>query len=225
MDNEYKYLDLLERKLDPLQRKVCCRTDNTVVAAGAGSGKTQVLATRFAWLVMSMGIPASKILTITFTKKATGEMYERIYQTLSFFASNPQTPETERQRAKEALEDFSNVHIQTFDSYCKGIVAQAANSYGIRPDFSVGDGDAESEIKKQALPFVFENRESAGIKTFAQVGGYQNFADKILSSTIIKNTSIITPEGFLTSKKGPASGEDGLKFPDPGGYVVSAENC
>lgn len=200
MDNEYKYLDLLERKLDPLQRKVCCRTDNTVVAAGAGSGKTQVLATRFAWLVMSVGIPASKILTITFTKKATGEMYERIYQTLSFFAENPQTPETERQRAKEALEDFSNVHIQTFDSYCKGIVAQAANSYGIRPDFSVGDGDAESEIKKQALPFVFENRESAGIKTFAQVGGYQNFADKILSSTIIKNTSIITPEGFFVKK-------------------------
>ena len=114
--DEYKYLDLLERKLDQYQKAACCRTENTVVAAGAGSGKTQVLATRFAWLVMSKGIPASKILTITFTKKATGEMYERIYKTLSFFTENPQTPEKEKQRAREALEDFSNVHIQTLDS-------------------------------------------------------------------------------------------------------------
>ena len=54
--DEYKYLDLLERKLDQYQKTACCRTENTVVAAGAGSGKTQVLATRFAWLVMSKGI-------------------------------------------------------------------------------------------------------------------------------------------------------------------------
>ena len=200
MDNEYKYLDLLERKLDPIQRKVCCRTENTVVAAGAGSGKTQVLATRFAWLVMSKGIPASKILTITFTNKATGEMYERIYKTLKTFASKEKTPELEKKRAQEALEDFSNVHIQTFDSYCKGIVEQACNSYGIRPDFSVGDGDSTSDIQKQALPFVFENRNSLGIKAFATVGNYQNFADKVLADTIIEHTSIITPPHFFVNK-------------------------
>ena len=119
---------------------------------------------------------------------------------MNFFANNPETPELEKSRAKEALEDFSNVHIQTFDSYCKGIVSQASNSYGIRPDFSVGEGDSESDIKKQALPFVFENRNSAGIKTFASVGRYQDFADKILSSTIINNTSIITPSDFFVKK-------------------------
>ena len=198
--NEYKYLDLLERKLDQYQKAACCRTENTVVAAGAGSGKTQVLATRFAWLVMSKGVPASKILTITFTKKATGEMYERIYKTLSFFAENPQTPEKEKQRAREALEDFSNVHIQTFDSFCKGIVGQASSEYGIRPDFSVGEGDSETDIRKQALPFVFENRNSEGIKSFAGAGKYQDFADKILADTIIYNTSIITPENFFVKK-------------------------
>ena len=198
--DEYKYLDLLERKLDQYQKAACCRTENTVVAAGAGSGKTQVLATRFAWLVMSKGVPASKILTITFTKKATGEMYERIYKTLSFFAENPQTPEKEKQRAREALEDFSNVHIQTFDSFCKGIVGQASSEYGIRPDFSVGEGDSETDIRKQALPFVFENRNSEGIKSFAGAGKYQDFADKILADTIIYNTSIITPPNFFEKK-------------------------
>lgn len=203
IENEYKYLDLLaeiNRKLDIHQKEACCRTDNTVVAAGAGSGKTQVLATRFAWLVMSKGIPASKILTITFTKKATGEMYERIYKTLSFFAEHAQTPSAEKERARQALADFSNVHIQTFDSYCKGIVEQASTEYGIRPDFSLGEGDSESDIKKQALPFVFEKRESQGIKTFAGAGKYQDFADKLLAKTIIDNTSIITPENFFLQK-------------------------
>ena len=104
--NEYAYLDLLPKKLDSKQKAVCFRTGNTIVAAGAGSGKTQVLATRFAWLVMSMGIPAPKILTLTFTKKAAGEMYERIYKTLSFFAENPETPELEKRRSRIALEDF-----------------------------------------------------------------------------------------------------------------------
>ena len=33
MAKEYEYLDLLERKLDEQQRQVCCRTDNSVVAA------------------------------------------------------------------------------------------------------------------------------------------------------------------------------------------------
>ena len=52
MKNDYAYLDLLEHPLDDQQKKVCCSVQNAVVAAGAGSGKTQVLATRFAWLVM-----------------------------------------------------------------------------------------------------------------------------------------------------------------------------
>lgn len=203
MNENYEYLNLLERinkKLDPRQNAVCCRTENTIVAAGAGSGKTQVLATRFAWLVMSMGIPASKILTLTFTKKATGEMYERIYKTLSFFAAQPETPEKEKKLAIKAIEDFSNVHIQTLDSYCKGIVKQAATSYGIRPDFSVGSADSETDIKTQALPFVFENSSSPAVKAFANAGSYQSFANEIIAKTIINYTSIITPPDYFTGK-------------------------
>ena len=174
--NEYAYLDLLPKKLDSKQKAVCFRTDNTIVAAGAGSGKTQVLATRFAWLVMSMGIPAPKILTLTFTKKAAGEMYERIYGTLNFFANNPKTPEREKQRARTALEDFSETHIQTLDSYCNSIVKQAANRYGIRPDFTSGGSDSFEDIKKLALPYVFANKERSCVQTFARAGKLEDFA-------------------------------------------------
>ena len=161
MAKEYEYLDLLERKLDEQQRQVCCRTDNSVVAAGAGSGKTQVLATRFAWLVMSKNIKASSILTLTFTNKAACEMYSRIYQTLKKFSLDERVPAKERKNAQEAVKDFANVHIQTLDSYCGGVVRQAANRYGIKPDFSTGSNDSSKNIQNLALQFyIFQNQES-----------------------------------------------------------------
>ena len=122
MSENYDYLNLLSRKLDASQKNVCCRTENTVVAAGAGSGKTQVLATRFAWLVMAKNIPVSEILTLTFTNKAAAEMYSRIYETLSFFAQNEAVPSREKENARRAAEDFSSAHIQTLDSYCASLV-------------------------------------------------------------------------------------------------------
>ncbi|MBO4532311.1 MAG: UvrD-helicase domain-containing protein [Treponema sp.] len=198
--NQYAYLDLLEKKLDSKQKTVCCRTGNTIVAAGAGSGKTQVLATRFAWLVMSQGIRASQILTLTFTKKAAGEMYERIYKTLSFFAENPKTPAVEKKRAQTALEEFSEAHIQTLDSYCNSVVKQAANRYGIRPDFSAGAGDALEDIKKLALPYVFSNRKRVCVQQYADAGRLEDFAYDILAKAVSEYTTLADPADYFSSK-------------------------
>ena len=198
--NQYAYLDLLEKKLDSKQKAVCCRTGNTIVAAGAGSGKTQVLATRFAWLVMSQGIRASQILTLTFTKKAAGEMYERIYRTLLFFADNPQTPALEKKRAQTALEEFSEAHIQTLDSYCNSIVKQAANRYGIRPDFSAGANDAFEDIKKLALPFVLSNPKRSCIQQYADAGRLEDFAYDILAKAVSEYTTLADPSDYFLSK-------------------------
>lgn len=201
LNDQYAYLNLLERPLDKAQLDICCRSGNTIAAAGAGSGKTQVLATRFAWLVMSEGVDVSKILTLTFTKKAAGEMYERIYATLRFFAeklAGRSEFATEQRRAQQALESFAAAHIQTLDSYCSGIVRQAANRYGIRPDFSTGDKGLAQQLRQAALPFVISRRTRLAVQRFADPGRLQDFAEKKLAGTVLSYSSIADSAGYFS---------------------------
>ncbi|WP_454783189.1 DNA helicase II [Legionella sp. WA2022007384] len=56
---------------------------NTLVLAGAGSGKTKVLVSRIAWLIEEKHISPHGILAVTFTNKAAGEMRTRLNNMLS----------------------------------------------------------------------------------------------------------------------------------------------
>ena len=70
-----KYLSTLnERQLEAVKH-----TEGYLrVIAGAGSGKTKLLVSRYAYLVKEYGIDAANILCVTFTNKAAGEMKRRI---------------------------------------------------------------------------------------------------------------------------------------------------
>ena len=68
-----------ERKLtDEQERAVANRRTSLLLAAGAGSGKTSVLVERFVRAVREDGVAPGRILAITFTERAAGELRRRV---------------------------------------------------------------------------------------------------------------------------------------------------
>ena len=179
-------------QLNEEQKKAVLQMDNAVVAAGAGSGKTFVLAQRYSNLVLEKGFTVDQILTLTFTNKAAAEMYQRIYKTLSEFSKeNP-----DNKRAKLAVQNFSEARIQTLDSYCSSIIKLASRHYGIRPDFSVDDEACVNYAYKQAIPFLLNNRNNPAILELINNSSIEDIAENLFAKTITQHSNLANPINF-----------------------------
>ncbi|GHV60057.1 ATPase AAA [Spirochaetia bacterium] len=182
-------------QLNKEQQKAAYCEENAVVAAGAGSGKTSVLAIRYAYLVTEKNYQADQILTLTFTRKAAAEMYQRIYYTLSYIASHDRG--IKQKRAQDAVNDFFHARIQTLDSYSVSIVKQAASRYGIRPDFAVDEERCQKMAAEEALPFLIAHRDHPAIRKLYRRKGPAKLAEDIFAATVSRYSYIDEPPDFI----------------------------
>jgi DNA helicase-2/ATP-dependent DNA helicase PcrA len=133
--------DLLADLTDS-QREAVTHVDGPLlIIAAAGSGKTRVITRRVAYLV-SLGVPAASILSITFTNKAAGEMKERIAKAID-----------------RPIRDFGRLDqrwptICTFHSLCLRILRHYATEIGLPPNFSIYDSGDQTRVIKEALKLL-----------------------------------------------------------------------
>jgi ATP-dependent exoDNAse (exonuclease V) beta subunit len=175
--------DLLS-DLDDEQIKAVTMETNGVVTAGAGSGKTRVLASRYAWLVMEKKLKPEEILTLTFTNKAVSEMYSRIYRYLLDQANL---------EAAKALENFHKAKISTLDSFSANVARTAAARYGISPDFSSDDAALRSLAREAALRFVLDHREAPAIRQLLVDHKIKSLAEEIFARVVLNYSPISSP--------------------------------
>lgn len=128
-------IDYLE-SLNDKQIEAVKETEGYVrVIAGAGSGKTKVLISRYIYLIDYLGINPSNILCITFTNKAAQEMKKRIKNYLG--------------------NDFSTNYICTYHGFCANILRENPEKLLLNKNFQIIDISQQKAI----LAEIYEKRQ------------------------------------------------------------------
>jgi DNA helicase-2/ATP-dependent DNA helicase PcrA len=124
-------IDLL-KPLNNEQQKAVTHTEGPLlVLAGAGSGKTRVIAYRIAYLIKEKGVNPGNILAITFTNKAAGEMKERVNILVGKVSEN--------------------MWVSTFHSACVRILRKDIEKIGFDRNFIIFDTSDQQIVIKDCL--------------------------------------------------------------------------
>ncbi|MCL2209164.1 MAG: UvrD-helicase domain-containing protein [Treponema sp.] len=195
----------IQPQLNEEQIKAAFCRENAVIAAGAGSGKTRVLANRFAWLLTKKEsetneeIKIDEILALTFTQKAAAEMYSRIHSLLTEIACEETGLKAEK--ARRALDDFIHARIQTLDSYSATLVRQSASRYGISPDFTIDQERCRQIALEESLPFLITHRHHPAIEMLYSVNRPDDIARNIFTGVLLNFCRIDKPVDFKADVK------------------------
>ena len=177
---------------------------NTVVSAGAGSGKTRVLVERFLHMIspqlakpQGQTVLAQEILAITFTRKAATEMRERIRQELE----EKQATDTDYQEYwQRQLVSLDRAQISTIHSFCNNLLKANPVECNLDPEFILGEDSENDEFLaenvREFLRRELKKGSEAASRLCEEYGSYR-FLEQVL--TLVKS-------GFF-----PEPGEDLLK--------------
>ena len=147
-------------KLNPRQKEAVRYIGSPLlVLAGAGSGKTSVITQKISYLINQCGIPAHKIVAVTFTNKAAREMKERVGRLL---------------RANTEGANARGLTIATFHHLGLTIIRHELKHLGLKSGFSIFDGQDALALLK-SLMLKEQDVDEASLRTIQnQISDWKN---------------------------------------------------
>ncbi len=149
------------------------------VVAGAGSGKTRVLAHRFAFLVNELGLSPGNILCLTFTNKAAHEMKQRISKLVD----------------RGSVNDF----VCTIHSFCVKFLRKEIYRIGFPKNFSIIDPEDAKQLARQAMEeFGIDRKKTTAERFLKQVAGFKGWdPDGYIQKYFLPHSSPESPDAIV----------------------------
>lgn len=157
--------------LNPQQKEAVTTTEGPLlIIAGAGTGKTTVIARRIAYIIEKKLAKPAEILALTFTDKSAGEMEERVDQLVPY--------------------GFIDTWISTFHAFGDRVLRDNAFDIGLTPDFKVLS-------RPQQVLFFTQNLFRFDLTYYRPLGNPTKFIFAILSFFSRLKDENISPQDFL----------------------------
>ena len=146
------------------QKVITLRDRNILVSAAAGSGKTAVLVQRILSKIMDPLKPVDidRLLIMTFTRAAAGEMRERIERALdTALAEDPDNEHLQRQMML-----IHTGQITTIDGFCSYVIRNYFHLIGLDPGYRTADEGELKLLQEDVLKELFEDYYAEGDEKF-----------------------------------------------------------
>ncbi|WP_343068412.1 ATP-dependent DNA helicase [Brachybacterium halotolerans] len=125
-----------------------------LVVAGAGSGKTETMASRVVWLIANGLVEPRQVLGLTFTRKAAHELAERITGRLGTLATALRAEGLPVPRGLERAGDDllgQEVQVHTYNGFALDLVREHALRVGLDPEFSMMSPSAAWQLAHELV--------------------------------------------------------------------------
>ena len=157
--------------LNAEQRRAVTHGDGPLlVVAGAGTGKTQVITRRIAWLIATRRARPSEILALTFTDQAADEMQTRVDQLVPY--------------------GYTDTAISTFHAFGDRLVREFALELGL-------PGDVRVLSRPETVVFLREHLFELELDEYRPLGDPTKFLDALATLFSRAKDEDVSPEAFL----------------------------
>ena len=146
------------------QKVISLRDRNILVSAAAGSGKTAVLVQRILSKIMDPVHPVDidRMLIMTFTRAAAGEMRERLSRALELALY--EEPDNEHLQRQMTL--IHTAQITTIDGFCAYVIRNYFHLIGLDPGYRTADEGELKLLKEDVLKNLMEDRYASKDRKF-----------------------------------------------------------